>query len=453
MFETDHGTLRVRLHPQPDVDVVEWSDGTPVTFTRNHALWLVMVGMRQVTWHRQNDNPSAITMVDQDPQLLLPGFAPRYLEPHLREELMIPIFRTDRDRQAVADFVEAIPPVIQAAWMKHGFYQKWDHLAALMGCRHALELCCSNHSLFYLVLSAYITNGYPQALPYERLDHLFSMKRTQMLEHLVLPASESNCRILSKCTLIDHRLERRNAAPEYEGKPVPEDSYPEIWHNFHILNTRWLLGGLHEHPSVRRLLEHAPKIGRGLQMVFSYRSAYPYLTGSLVNEIAGLDDREEWNAGLRICDTVRLLTRCGIMNRKIHSIRGGKRLHEEMCRRLPEEVVRENLGVDAEFPRPPYPGTDGITPITKLSTLMHEGIVMAHCVGTLAAEVKAGTAYFYRVTKPVRATLQIGSNQRGGWEYREIQSYCNEDILEPHKELILAKLFSGPCERAPSPCP
>ena len=86
------------------------------------------------------------------------------------------------------------------------------------------------------------------------------------------------------------------------------------------------------------------------------------------------------------------------------------------------------------FPAPPIPGNVYIESITNEITLFEEGLVMHHCVGNYAEDVRRGECYFYRVLKPTRATLELIADGKG-WTVGQIKGYCN---AKPSSEVVKA---------------
>ena len=71
-----------------------------------------------------------------------------------------------------------------------------------------------------------------------------------------------------------------------------------------------------------------------------------------------------------------------------------------------EKEIQERYG-NIEFPEPPYAGNNAISPIAVAIDLYNEGKDMHHCVAAFCEKVVQGECYFYRITSPERATLEL----------------------------------------------
>lgn len=230
-------------------------------------------------------------------------------------------------------------------------------------------------------------------LRYERAEDDEEDRREALLN---LPNSESNRRILLKVI------------------PEARDAFC-----FDIL------ANLEKNPRVHRIVEHLPQINTGITHILSWHPPYGNLTGPLLTEIAQLEDYESIDLYYRLFnDTVDLLERAGMGDKKVHSIRSLEKLHDEICRRAPESLMYKHER-NFTFPPPPYPGTPYIEPITTPEDLFREGMEMRHCVAIYAERVANSECYCYRVTAPVRATLEVRRDNNGEWQFSQMRKKCN----------------------------
>ena len=98
-----------------------------------------------------------------------------------------------------------------------------------------------------------------------------------------------------------------------------------------------------------------------------------------------------------------------------------------------------------EFPDPPFPGTDNITPITDQQALSLEGSSMHHCVGSYARQVSAGDTFIYHVeANGEKATLQLSKRR----DYSTFQDNLLNKTEAKYRWTI--GQFHGPCNQYPS---
>ena len=103
--------------------------------------------------------------------------------------------------------------------------------------------------------------------------------------------------------------------------------------------------------------------------------------------------------------------------------------HARMVKKLNEGAVSRS---SAQFPTPPFPGTEHIQPITTAKELAVEGKEMQHCVKSYLRDILKWFTAVYRVTFPERATLSL---ERGphAWYLGQLKLRNNE---EPSEETV-----------------
>jgi len=67
------------------------------------------------------------------------------------------------------------------------------------------------------------------------------------------------------------------------------------------------------------------------------------------------------------------------------------------------------------YPKPPFPGTKWILPVTHSHILQRESREMHHCVVTYEKEIMQGQVAVYVVLHPQRATLGLQKNRDDTW--------------------------------------
>lgn len=101
-----------------------------------------------------------------------------------------------------------------------------------------------------------------------------------------------------------------------------------------------------------------------------------------------------------------------------------------------EEHIQET-----PFPVAPWPGVPGIEPLTNYIALQEEGKAMQHCVGAYASIVLQGNCYIYKVTYPMRATLEA-RRVNNHWVLGEISGKRNASI-ESYRAIAVWQKLTG----------
>ena len=97
--------------------------------------------------------------------------------------------------------------------------------------------------------------------------------------------------------------------------------------------------------------------------------------------------------------------------------------------------LRELRSHPVSFGRPPVPGTPDIEPIRNTVELTAEGELMQHCCATHTPWVRDGEAYFYRVLRPERATLEVSIFKGYVWLH-ELKLKCNDEPSDETYEAV-----------------
>lgn len=94
----------------------------------------------------------------------------------------------------------------------------------------------------------------------------------------------------------------------------------------------------------------------------------------------------------------------------------------ERVRVLAKAFAPPELGAD--FPAPPYPATESLTPICTAAELRREGHQMSHCVASYISAVEEGECYIYRLNSPERCTVEV-VRQVVGWKLGQVKGFAN----------------------------
>ncbi len=78
---------------------------------------------------------------------------------------------------------------------------------------------------------------------------------------------------------------------------------------------------------------------------------------------------------------------------------------------------------------PPIPGTKTIVPITTVTDLYAEGLLMGHCVASYIGKIERGEVFVYRVLAPERATVSV-TVKTAGHQISEIRRADNAPVSE-----------------------
>ncbi len=296
-------------------------------------------------------------------------------------------------------FWQTIPPEIRLAIHRYRS-SCWSLLPVYRHCPQALDLHYSNPMLFHLLIDHYSRLHRDGNLPCDEIGKWVGRKQVEIMDFLQIPATESNRRILLKVTL------------------ESMDSFD-----------RGILSELEKDPTLHRIVEHLPQINYGIAYILAYHLPCSHLTGPLLTEVARLENHDSASVYFEIFqDTVDLLKRAGMADKKIYAIRSMERLHDDILRRLGPEALMTESERNYTFPPPPYPGAAHIAPITSPEELFREGMEMRHCVAIYAEKVAKSECYCYRVMAPVRATLEISRDDNGNWYLSQMRGKCNRHV-------------------------
>lgn len=397
-------TAELRAWPEPRIEMLQ-QDGEIFRIHQDHEEWLAGLGNyvlwkgeQTSFWANDREDPKYIEERETNHKFMTGGLQP-VAPPDDPEEQAI--WRaTFPSRFHLQLFWQTIPPAVRKALHGKGM-RHWGALLILRHCPHALDLFDSNPMLFELLIDRYTSKHSAHSMPFDEIEAWMLRKQVDIMRHLGLPASESNRRILLKVT-------------------------PETRPTFAMAD---ILSKLEKHDWLHRIVEHLPRINTGVTHILDYHAPYRNISGPLLTEIGQLRDYDSMRVYFDVFnDTVDLLERAGMKDRRPRSIRSLQRLHDDMVRHLGPEALMTQKERGYVFPPPPYPGTEYIVPMTTPEELFREGMEMRHCGAIYAEKIADARCYCYRVLSPVRATLEMQRNEQGDWYIVQMSRKCNRSV-------------------------
>lgn len=283
-------------------------------------------------------------------------------------------------------------------------YMQWQLLQAMPSSPYAAELALSSPLLFILFVDWAKQEGISQAV----FTALVGRKRTHLLSHIGLPASNSIVKILSRC-----QLKLRNSA------------------ELQLIRQELTLS------SSVKILRHVPRLGlRAFMLLERYRAiAWPGL-------LAMVDPQTKTGNITALGRLLRDTQNMGATERQLKQLQNLAQLHElhdKLVRRFNQQSLhKKSIELRCsfgEYPTAPIPGTSDITPLVSWLDLLEEGSHMHHCVGSYAETVYSGHTFVYRVTAPERLTVALQKRQNR-WEVSEIRGFANSRPTDESVECI-----------------
>lgn len=327
----------------------------------------------------------------------------------------------EHDYVAVDDFRSSFPVDIFREARRYGS-RRWHMLCLFARCPGALELSVGNPALAFALASNWVFHQPKPTKPMRAARGLIFRKQKKILEWLGFPGTESVRRIFRKmppATLTVKDLLLLRAALKYDVN--------------------------------HRALSHLPAISPTVIGLMASRQNRGYLGDKFFYNLLELEGNANGlspaikSLPFLVRDTIRLLdaVRVHRLSRPFMSVAEVKRTHDTLVQvHLQQYRHTIDQGV---FPPPPYAGTRDIVPIVTPVELYNEGVQQYHCCFVFAKDVARGDFFFYRVLKPVRATLLV-RREMGRWIFSDIRKACNEMVPDEIRDSILRNLFlSGDC--------
>jgi len=324
--------------------------------------------------------------------------------------------RLRNNRQAFRTYWSLVPGRIrkQVARFPKDCYQ-WGIFRLCCISIHGLELCESNAALALAMVFVDQINRPPLRTPGGAAAFLrthLDRPRTEILAALGFPAQEWAVRVFGKI-----------APGEFS------------WQFFPALR-----GMLHDSDSeTRKLLHHLPALNGTVLRILSsrdHRAAFSFRFLEAISRFRiGKDGRRLPIAINRLLDdTVRMAVIMNQSLQQIHTVDELLATHDELVRQLGhrgimiDETGEVPLGLsDSRFPPPPFPGEEGLRPITTLGQLAQEGRTLRHCCLSYIHQVVAGEMAFYSLLRPERATVAL-ARRSAGWTIYDIRGQSNRGV-------------------------
>lgn len=320
-------------------------------------------------------------------------------------------------RRLQAPYFDAIPDDVRNELLRY-WNRRWHLLCLFARCPGALDLSRSSPALCYALASNWVFHKPAVRLPMRAARSLIVKKQKQILDWLGFPGTETARRIMAK---LDPR----------------------------VLSIRFLLRfrEVLENTELVKWLSHLERINPCVAEMVTKRRYLPYLTSRLLRE-ASLEtakNRAQSAVGM-LDDTLRMSARLPevFCPPRFMSLRQLERAHDELARQ--QERAWDRNRIDAptmQFPCPPFAGTQSIQPILTPDQLHAEGREMGHCVGIYDERVAQGRCFIYRVTAPVRATMEIFLSDWKGWILGQLRQARNKPVPEPTAGILFNELLAS----------
>lgn len=325
-------------------------------------------------------------------------------------------------RHLQAPYFDAIPDYVRNELLRY-WNRRWHLLCLFARCPGSLDLSRSNPALCYALASNWVFHKPAVKLPLRAARTLIAKKQKHILGWLGFPATETARRIMAK-------LEPR------------------------VLEIKFMLRfrQVFENAELVKWLSHLERINHSVAEMVTTRRYLPFVTPRLLweasreEEIAGQRNR---SASRMLADTLSLSIRApaAFCPDRFCSLRQLEAVHDNLSRLEERQWQRERLTRQNEpqpsFPYPPYAGTENIQPILTADELHAEGREMGHCVGIYDEQVARGHCFIYRVTSPVRATMEIFLSARYRWSPGQLLQARNKPVPNNVAIQLFGELFAS----------
>ena len=205
-----------------------------------------------------------------------------------------------------------------------------------------------------------------------------------------------------------------------------------------------------ENAELVKWLSRLERINHSVAEMVTSRRYLPFLSARLLWEASReeeIDGQRNHSAVRVLSDTLSLSARLpeAYCPDRFNSLRQLEAVHDDLSRQEERRWERARLTRLYEplptFPYPPYAGTDNIQPILTPNDLHAEGREMGHCVGVYDERVARGQCFIYRVTSPVRATMEIFLSARNRWSPGQLLQARNKPVPAALAAQLFGQLF------------
>lgn len=317
--------------------------------------------------------------------------------------------------QQVASAMNGVPNKVRSvlSWYNR---RRWHLLNLFARCPGAMDLQESNPALCFALASNWVFHTPKPTQPMRAARSLVRKKQKDILGWLGFPATNSCREVLRKLPTKVISIER----------------------------LLYLRDALHC-PELAQRLRHLPRLNAGALRLATDPHLAPCLSPRLLLDVCA-SPNEETEAGThrQLLDTLRMDRQLGggSCPTRFESVEHLTTVHNRLAGEVQRIAESRPAGHFPTLPSPPYVGTPHIVPLTTASELIREGREMNHCAASYVDRVARGTSYLYRVTHPVRATLEICFKGMH-WSLGQIHMAFNQPVEHKLREEIFNSLVAS----------
>jgi hypothetical protein len=326
-------------------------------------------------------------------------------------------------RRIQSSYFDAIPEEVRNELLRYKNRQ-WHLFCLFARCPGALDLSRSSPALCYALASNWVFHKPAVSWPMRAARGLAAKRQKHMLAWMGFPGTESARRIMAKvdpsALEIKRLLQFRRALADTE---------------------------------IAKWLSHLEHINLSVMEMVAWRDYRPFISPRLLTEVSReeAESRRRASAIRTFADTLHMAREMPEVAcpRPFRSLRQLEAVHDDLARQTEHRWQRVGLtchdgqGGPLSFPKPPYAGTGHIQPILTSEDLHEEGRVMGHCVGIYDHRVARGQCFVYRVTGPVRATMEIVRSVDHGWMSGQLMLARNRPAPEALAVQLFGELFAS----------
>ena len=198
-------------------------------------------------------------------------------------------------------------------------------------------------------------------------------------------------------------------------------------------------------------LRHLPRVGRGVIALAASPHLLDLCSPKLLLEVA--QTRSELMEAATACALIDYVSNCeklGVEPKRFDyryeverdTVRSRFAVYDAKRAGTLATKRRQRRVRHRPFPRPPFPGTKSIQPISSREQLEAEGQQQGNCLergrsaDRYARQIATKRYYLYRVTWPQRCTLLIGRRRCGVWERMQLLAGHNRPASRATKKHI-----------------
>lgn len=323
-----------------------------------------------------------------------------------------------REKSMAHAFVADVPAQVLEMLLEFSD-RHWNLFSLFARCPGADDLARSNPALCFALASCWVFHKPPPTHPLRGARRLVGRKQKEILRWLGFPATESSRRISAKL--------------HAKYLTVPR-----------LLSLRRAL----EDPSASKTLAHLPSLNGAVLDIMGAPWHARLVRPSFLHEIVAASADQQ--SACEDKDPVTVLRDTCHMARQLHerlpnaieSIDHLVAVHDRISARY-QTRAEQDWPLPESLPPPPFAGTPNIVPLEKPADVIEEGREMEHCCSSYLGRCAEGYSYLYRVSAPVRATLELRRTFTG-WKAAQLCGVQNRAVSRAVKESIIAAVLSSP---------